>query len=335
MAQDKTRRQDLDRAKGLGILLVVLGHIVARTPPEGNDWYVALKDAIYHFHMPFFMYLSGYTTFLSGASRAPPGAWRKLIGRRASRLLVPFLLFGVAILVGKSIAAHFVFVDNAPHSFIQGLIGLLWYTDTSPAVSVWYIFVLFVLCVATPVILHVTGNRTYLLVAIAAILYVLPVPHILFLDRVTRFYLFFAIGGLAADAGQRWLTLMDRFAWWALAALGVSLIAIPILAPTMPAEVSLLICGVLSMPALHGLIRTSRLSSSSTLLRVGAYSFVIYLLNTPFIGLLKGAMLAFFPWDGPNFLIYAPLLMAAGTLGPMWVKHSLLRHAPPLDRMTD
>lgn len=42
----KERRLDLDRAKGLAILLVVYGHIVARQAPANNEWYVWSKEAL-------------------------------------------------------------------------------------------------------------------------------------------------------------------------------------------------------------------------------------------------------------------------------------------------
>ena len=72
----------------------------------------------------------------------------------------------------------------------------------------------------------------------------------------------------------------------------------------------------------------------ASLLTLGAYSMVIYLLNTPFIGLVKGAMLKVFPWDGVNFLIYAPVLTLAGTLLPILLKRHVLSRVPALDRMT-
>ena len=51
---------DVNVAKGLAIFLVVYGHLVTGTPPAGNAWYMLSRAAIYAFHMPFFIYLSGY-----------------------------------------------------------------------------------------------------------------------------------------------------------------------------------------------------------------------------------------------------------------------------------
>jgi fucose 4-O-acetylase-like acetyltransferase len=335
IAQQKARRRrDLDRAKGLGILLVVIGHLVSRSSPEGNDWYIALKHALYHFHMPFFMYLSGYVVFMTGSARIAPAKWLKFTGRRAYRLLLPFVLFGLVILIGKLVASRYILVDNLPGSLDEGLWGLAWNTDSSPAESVWYLAVLFALSILTPPILWVLRGRTAALLGLALILYVLPWPHVMYLDRIARFMSFFAMGGLASDAGKVWLDFIDRYFVWALAALlGALWLALTVFAAWNP-DVALFVCGTLSMPALHGLVRHRYFASSTLLLTLGAYSMVIYLLNTPFIGLTKGAMLKILPWDGVNFLLYAPVLTVAGTLLPILLKRYVLSRVPALDRMT-
>jgi fucose 4-O-acetylase-like acetyltransferase len=339
LAHDKpSRRMDLDRAKGLGILLVVIGHLVSRVAPQGNDWYIVLKHALYHFHMPFFMYLSGYVVFLSGAARIPPPKWPELTGRRAYRLLLPFILFGLAILSGKLIAGRFMVVDNLPDSVGEGLKGLVWNTDASPAESVWYLAVLFALSALTPPLLWLLRGRAIALLALALVLYsmlfVFPVPHIMYLDRVVRFMAFFAMGGLASDAGKAWLDVVDRYFPLALLALLIVLSLAQTVFPGWNPDGALFVCGTVSMPALHGLVRSRFFATSSILLTLGAYSFIIYLLNTPFIGLVKGLMLKALPWDGVNFLLYAPVLILAGTVLPILVRRHLLNRVPALYRMT-
>ena len=80
----RARRLDLYRAKGIAILLVVLGHIVAREQPPGVEWYEPFRYAIYRFHMPFFLYLSGTVVVLTGVHRAAPADWPKTVMRLGS-----------------------------------------------------------------------------------------------------------------------------------------------------------------------------------------------------------------------------------------------------------
>ena len=112
------RLLDLDAARGLAIVLVVIGHIAGKTFPAGNGWYLSLMGLIYQFHMPLFMALTGTTFALSLPLLS---SWREVLVfsmRRVKRLFVPYLVVGLVVLSGKLIAVHFVHVDNPASSFL-------------------------------------------------------------------------------------------------------------------------------------------------------------------------------------------------------------------------
>jgi fucose 4-O-acetylase-like acetyltransferase len=329
-----SRRLDLDRAKGLGILLVVVGHLGARSVPAGNAWYAYLQTALYQFHMPFFMMLSGYVSMMTGAAMVSSDAWPRLVARRAERLLLPFALFGLFILVGKLVAARFMAVDNMPQSFWAGLSAMVWDTDHSPALSVWYVAVLFVIIAIVPPLLWALRASLPALLAVAVVVYFLPLPHVLYLDRVGRYLLFFVVGLAAAELGGRWCILVDR--WWPafLAAFAAVLAWVVANFAAVDERLRLLACGLLAIVAFHGLVRSRLCSGNQWLLVLGNFSFVIYLLNTPFIGLAKGVMLKVSPWDGYAFLVFAPVMTFAGIAGPMLLKRYAFRRLPALDRLT-
>lgn len=213
--------------------------------------------------------------------------------------------------------------------------GLFWDTDRSPAISVWYIGVLFVYTIVTPLLYTLSGGRLLLLLAAAAVMCTLPVPHVMFIDRVFLYYVFFVVGGICATHGERWLSLVDRYWVVAACAFGAAVSIAVLYFEALPGTVRLVVCGVLSMPVLHGIVRNGRASRWSFLLLCGQLSFVIYLFNTPFIGVIKGLLLHVLPWGGPNFFVYLPVLMAAGVFGPILLKRTLIRHAPYLDRLTN
>ncbi len=340
---------DLDRAKGLAILLVVFGHLVPQEDPASLTWYDPLRVAIYLFHMPFFMYLSGYVTFWSGAATIAPGGWPRLVARRAKRLLVPFFGFGCFILLAKLAAVHVMHVDNAPESVATGLNNLFLHTQHSPAMSVWYIGVLFVYVIATPLLLRLPRigrlptEVPLLLIAIA--MYAIPAPPILYMDRICRFFIFFVAGGLAARAGTTWLSSIDRWHVPALLVLAALLIYVTSdsarfnwetdAANYFPYKGYMLLAGLLSMVALHGLVRSPLLSRWSWLMFIGNMSFAIYLLNTICLGVTKGVLLKFLSWNAHDFPFMAMVMMVTGVFGPILIKRGLLRFIPPLDRLTD
>lgn len=54
----KRRFDEIDICKGLGIILVVLGHALKQTGSEGGAVKILLS-VIYSFHMPLFFYCPG------------------------------------------------------------------------------------------------------------------------------------------------------------------------------------------------------------------------------------------------------------------------------------
>jgi fucose 4-O-acetylase-like acetyltransferase len=330
---ERHRLLDIDRAKGLAILLVVFGHIVARQPPLGNDWYMKLQGAIYVFHMPFFMYLAGVVFAYAGNATRPQAGFGRYLAKRAERLLIPFVAIGLAVLIGKMVASHFLFVDNNPESFFSGLKALVWNTDHSPATSIWFIVVLFCYCALTPMALRLTRNLLWPVLLFSIGLYFVDGPALLYLDRITFFYVFFVVGILVGQNFAAMSALIDRTypIFCVLFAASLMLVLLDKYSETAAA------CGgFLALPALHGLVRSRVFNGSKALLWLGGMSFAIYLFNTLFIGLAKGVLLAVLSsWDGRNFLIFAPALMAAGLFGPILLKQAAFDRVPVLRKLTD
>ena len=329
------RREDIDRAKGLAILLVVFGHLVARADPAHVSWYEPLRAAVYAFHMPFFLYLSGLVASVSGGLWRPRAAWGEAVKSRFLRLLLPFFGMGGLIVLGKLAFRPFMQVDHAPDGLAEGIRDLLWHTAYSPALSIWYLFVLFVVSLAAMVMLDGKARRLKFLLVFCALLYVLPLPEYFYADRVGTYAVFFMCGAGAASLGARWEMFMFRNWRVLLAMLGVCLGTIICFGAHWPQKLILFPVGVLAMPALHGWLRCSPLCFPKVFLLLGRYSFMIYLFNTLFIGLTKGVLLHFCSWDGPNFVPFAMALMAAGIFGPIALKQSLIRYVPVLDHLTD
>ncbi len=303
------RRPDIDMAKGLAILLVVFGHLVARADPAGVTWYEPLRRAVYAFHMPFFLYLSGLVAVLSGGLFTPLAAWPGLARSRARRLLLPFFGLGLLIVLGKLAAAHFLFVDNAPHSLGAGLGTLFWHTAASPALSIWYLFVLFVLSLAASLLMQGQAQRLPMLLAVSLLLYCLPLPAYLYLDHVGRYAVFFCLGACAATMNARWHRWMDAHWRTLLAALILSLATIAAYGGGWPDWAVLLPSRRAVPPRL-----ARRWCAAATerrrqdCCRLGRYSFAIYLFNTPCIGLAKGVLLQVWPTSGSRrmFRCFAP-----------------------------
>ena len=99
----------VNKAKGLSILLVVLGHFAS-----------PLSALIYSFHIPLFFFLGGLFIKTSNSSTS-------YLSKNFQRLILPYLIFGfIGWLVNliKNIILHRPLED-----FMQSASGLLWWMD--------------------------------------------------------------------------------------------------------------------------------------------------------------------------------------------------------------
>ena len=96
-----------------------------------------------------------------------------------------------------------------------------------------------------------------------------------------------------------------------------------------PSAAWLLGLGLLSMPALHGLVRGW---TPPLLDWFGRFVFPIYLFNTICIGLAKAALLPLLGWSSATFAPFAAILLAAGLFGPIAIAKISARAAPAVQR---
>ena len=91
-----TRHQFLDIAKGLAIILVVVGHVIQGSSEKFDDllWF----RVIYSFHMPLFVFLSGSVAAIAFSAdevtqgvAASIGRLKRRLNKAAIRLLLPFI----------------------------------------------------------------------------------------------------------------------------------------------------------------------------------------------------------------------------------------------------
>lgn len=109
--EKKTRLDFIDIAKGLAILIVLLGHLLS------ND--LLLKKAIYAFHMPIFFIVAGF--FI------PDKPFKEYAYRRISTLIIPYLIF--AMLFGMLALKNFPPVLYATNQSLlySNSNGMLWF----------------------------------------------------------------------------------------------------------------------------------------------------------------------------------------------------------------
>ena len=321
------RQYDIDAARGLAIILVVLGHVVARDMPRDNAWYELLKALIYRFHMPLFMVLTGITFALSLPRFESWRAVGDYSRRKLGRLIVPYLFFGLLILAGKLIASRWLHVDNVPKGTLaEDVLMLVVRPSESAAGFLWFIYVLGLYFLTLPAALQLLGRRPLLLFLIALAAQAVPWPATFLLADAFAYLPYFVAGMLLWMCRDRWAHVggLATAAWLAL--------FLVVLALALPLGLTKWQVGILSVPAVLALMQHLPQGLQHRLAWIGQLSLSIYLMNTLAIGITKALLLKLMPWDGTNFLVYFPLLALAGLALPIAVKQLVARRLPALDR---
>lgn len=313
-ASPDNRLLEIDRMKGLAILLVVWGHVPSASISGPALWYYVSISGVYAFHMPLFMYLSGFVFFMVGG---PDRFWRsplKQIATRFDRLMVPFLAFGILIVTGKYLANSFSEISDPVKSLSDGLFKVIDNTPDNPLLSIWYLLVLFIYTIIVPIFWRFGGRKIYLIILFGIIGWIFPFPEEYYLKRIATFLIFFGIGGLFAIKKDIILPVLSKYYLYFLS------IFLFVLYETYDSQYALLLCGASSICALHGLFLQNFWNSDRLFLGIGRNSMAIYLLNTIFIGMAKLFIGHFSSHNLALFLAMVALLNAVGIFGPIAVR---------------
>ena len=289
----------MDYAKGIGIILVVVGHTLRglqKTPVRVPGW-ESVDAWIYAFHMPLFFFLAGL--FVEHSCRGPLG---QFVADKARRILWPYFVWtiiqeGFRHLTGSSTLA----------------LADLWTIIYRPAMQFWFLYVLFLLLVLYAAWRKAGGTRE-IFVALAFALNIslafganygpwgviyqmwIFIPYLALGVLVSRFGLQERIGGFGvpvliglALGGYAAITFAVFFH-----AAGLAGFIVP-----------LAMVGILASVALAGCL--SRWGPASGIGTLGVLSLEIYVAHTIFSSCCRQLLLA----AG----IHNPMLHVAGGLG--------------------
>ncbi len=169
-----------DTAKGLGIILVVMGHteralIEAGVLPKAN-WHT-FDFSIYTFHMPLFMFLAGLNVPRSLRAGAGPFLRGKLL-----TVVQPYVVWSV--IYGAAMAMFSKFANHPTQ--LADILQIGWH----PVSAYWFLYVLFILMVVATVV------KPRPMLAIAAVTFVLgePFEQDYLANQLLHFPLFFTAG---------------------------------------------------------------------------------------------------------------------------------------------
>ena len=221
----------IDVAKGIGLLLVVIGHTMTTPIRDASTVCMGIYTGIYFFHMPFMFYLSGRTFGMAREryERQKTGAF---IAKKGRQLMLPYVVYGLLVYllftIANSVGSLNRILTDAGYgkqSVLQWLSGAV-RGDNLYAYHLWYVYALFLATIVSYLLIKTGINMKYpfILLGIVCLVIRIYVPTAGWgvLNLTMKCYLWFAVG-IYMDF-SKWVKKTWSIIWQILAAIYLLLI---------------------------------------------------------------------------------------------------------------
>lgn len=177
-----------DIAKAICIILVVIGHYV----PDGSpSWYMDVHDVIYSFHMPLFMFASGFI-YMATKKKIP---YKDFLMKKVKRLMVPYFSVSTIIITIKLVTEGNAYVENP----VTVMSYLKMFYLPEAGYFLWFIWALWWMFVLVP--LFKTKQVRLELFALALLVHYMPtfLPEMFCLRQFQNMLVYFMLGVACCD----------------------------------------------------------------------------------------------------------------------------------------
>lgn len=273
----------IDIAKALCIILVVVGHY---NPGSAPEWYHIIIRFIYTFHMPLFLFASGY--IYATTTNAGMRGGEEFLHKKFKRLMIPYFSTSIIVISIKLLTQQSMSVQNPVTVF--SYIRMLYLPEAG--YFLWFIWTLWLTFLLVAFIKTGTGRNV--LFAISLVIGFLPVewPEIFCINSTAHMLKYFMFGVFLHDH-PHWIKTAKKLPGiipvCALPGLFVcslfteNRIFASIINYTLP------FIGIYAICILSIWIK-NRNYITQKLLVVSASSYIIYLFHTTFEGFMKSVI---------------------------------------------
>ncbi len=304
----KQRIHMVDAAAGITMILVVFGHNYFDDFRQ-DSIYAPLRIFIYQFHMSVFFFLSGFIIFYSFKPiKSIPEYWR-YISRKGRKFIPIYFLLSIFYLLAD------LFLKNLSPDQIPDQVYKIFLSPVqSSAKFLWYIYVLMIFYLITPVLKSLPHKMMYLVVALAFFLTLIRFPYEFSANLAGKYFLFFILGGMMAERIDLLKTIVKKYGLISLCVFCLLFINAFVDITDVPYQLTSVIA-IISILYLSSLYIVEKLS---ILKKIGIHSYYIYLLNSLVIGTfyLMYHKTPLHVYIHPR--VYIVMLTILGTLLPLW-----------------
>lgn len=306
----------IDVMQGIAMVLVVLGHHLFPFMPE---WYMHMFYWIYTFHMPLFIFISGFLVRYSYKGVQGWSEYKDYVAKRVRKFIPPYLIVGT---ICTLMAWNFKDMGALLTSWVNLLIS----PKQSEVTFLWYIYLLFIFYCIAPLLFNAKRWVRGVVFAAALLLSWRYVAISYFcIDRFTRYFFFFLLGTWAAENYTKLERIDVRWSLLALVAFIVMSVVHFIDGYNHALEYAMQWMGIPAFVAVAWLLKKVFVIRKA-LVYVSVNCFGVYLLHMFFVQ--AGAMImARLPWVMPSwgYVIYLLISTAVSIGATAWIWERLQR----------
>ncbi len=317
------RLVEFDIAKAICIMLVVMGHYAVDKPA----WWVTTHDIIYTFHMPLFMFASGYIYIAFKREES----YMHFIWKKVKRLMIPYVTTSFVVVTIKLVSQSGLYVQNPVtlYSYLK-----IFYLPEA-GYYLWFIWALWWMFCIIP--LFQSRNTRIILFAASFVLHYsapyLNLPVVFCLKQTANMLFWFMLGVECFDwkigiAKVKGYFVVIVFAVFSFVLMMTSTSGFSFCGIENNSESGLLLIfrpylGIISIICLSKWI--SQHSVPKALMSISFSSYIIYLFHTTFMGFAR-AVLMKVPFMQSQYVIAIVIVVATGVVCPLllhwWLKNT-------------
>lgn len=306
----KQRLETFDIARAICIMLVVIGHY---NPDDAPVWWKAINHCIYSFHMPVFLFVSGFIYAIT----LKKGNYTAFIWKKVKRLLIPYLSASLLVVSIKLLTQGSASVE---HPVSVGTYLEILYLPAA-GYYLWFVWALFIMFSVTHIFQSQQAHTALFTISIVAYFVPFELPDTFCLRQFQEMWVYFMLGVILADWKSQ---ALFGLRWFWAASIALYIIAYATLgADGKWQHLTVATFGIGMAISISSMLKDFNWGKQKVILPIASASFTIYLYHTTFSGFAKAA-LAKVPIPDTDFFLKAILVVACGILFPM-VMHNLLK----------
>lgn len=309
----------IDIAKAICIILVVIGHY---HPENAPDWYTLINRFIYTFHMPVFMFASGYIYIATLKKES----YIHFISKKIKRLIIPYITTSFVIISLKLLTQGNAYVQN-PVTLISYL--KVFYLPEA-GFFLWFIWALWWIFVILP-LFKTKKARGWLFIVSILIAYIpISLPEIFCFRQFKSMLIYFMLGVFIYESKD---IIKIKFTGRYLPFLTFGVLEFLYLSDAINGELTIIyrlipFVGIWATVQFSNYISKSiNNNKQSWLLTIATSSYIIYLFHTTFEGFAKAicqkVLLDSNLWY--IFTLEALIVIIVGIVGPILLHHYILQ----------